>query len=172
MPVEKVVFRLKPVNITRASEATFQTSHEARVDRPLSDIDLNEFFNDVQANLQVGDQVTICAYEGGMIDESRKLREIGWCRIIGKGILTVGARATVRAVWVGDQVKIPDNAHLEAPKKDKTVRLEVKGTFRNQGYTVNNADTGQIVEHFKTKEEAEAFRDKFGEKPEPKGKAA
>ena len=154
MPVEKVSFRLKPLNITRASEATFQTSHEARVDRPLDDLDLNELFSDLQPNLQVGDQVTVCAYEGSLISEDRKLREIGVCRIIAKGVFAVGGRSAIRAVWVGETFKVPVAAHVTA-KKPTTLRLEVKKEFGG-GFTVRD-EKAQIVEHFKTKKEAEDY---------------
>ena len=154
MPVEKIPFRLKPINMTRASEATFQTSHEARVDRPLDDLDLNELFADVQPNLQVGDQVTICAYDGSLISEDRKLREIGTCRIIAKGVFAVGARAAIRAVWVGESFKVPATAHV-ASKKQITLKLEVKKEFGG-GFTVRD-EKGAVIESFKTKVEAEGY---------------
>lgn len=168
MPVEKVAFRLKPINLTRASEATFQTNHEARVDRPLDDLDLNELFADVQPNLQVGDQVTICAYAGSLISDDRKLMEIGVCRIVAKGVFAQGARPGIKAVWTGEIFKVPPQVHV-ATKKQVTLKLEVKKEFGG-GYSVRD-EKGALIESFKTKAEAEAYIARLAEpgaaKPEP-----
>lgn len=167
MPVEKVIFRLAPQNISRANEATFQTLYEARVDRPLDDLDLNEVFQNVNSLLQVGDAVNFCAYEGSMTAADRKLRQVRQCRITSKGVEALGGTLKIRAAWVGDAIEIPTDALPKTVKEDNR-KLEIKKEFGG-GFTIRD-DKGHVIEQVKTKAEAEAYVANLGpkvEKPKP-----
>lgn len=152
MPVEAVTFRLPPRDMCRPEDGTFQTHYEARVDRPLASLDLNEVFQDVGLErLSPGDKVTFCAFEGSHISDDRRLREVGTCRIVAK--VKENGRAKIKAVWAGEIFKVPEAAQV-APKETK-LKLEVRGEFEGD-YTVRD-EKGTVLERLDTKEAAEAF---------------
>ena len=157
MPVEKVTFRLSPMNITRANEATFQTLYEARVDRPLDDIDLNEVFQNVNSLLRVGDAVNFCAYDGKMEGPEAKLRQVRVCRVTFKGQDAPGGQLKIRAAWVGEVQEIKADPAIAFAKKP-TLKLEAKKQFGG-GYHVVD-EKGHVIEAFKgegAKEQADAY---------------
>lgn len=164
MTVEKVIFRIPPRDLTRASDATFQTHHEARVDRPLDDLDLDEVFQAVNGNLQVGDSVTICAYEGSHTDASRVLREYCTCRIIARGQENGVGPIRIRAQWCGPITTVDKPA--KSLVKDKDQKLEVKKEFGG-GFNVVD-EKGHVIEKFKSKAEADAYIEHLLPKPAPK----
>lgn len=164
MTVEKITFRLPPRDMCRPEDGTFQTHYEARVDRALASLDLNEVFQDVgMERIQAGDQITFCAFEGNMLAPERRLREIGVCRIIAK--ITENGRVRVKAAWVGEIWKVPADQAV-APKEQK-YKLSVKGEFEGD-FTVRD-EKDNLIERVNTKEEAEAFIAVYDGKPKAKG---
>ena len=55
MPIEP--YRLTHKDL--AYQGDFQREHQARVDRPLASLDLTDFFQNVQANLIIGDKIEL-----------------------------------------------------------------------------------------------------------------
>lgn len=162
MNAVNVPFRLKPLNLCYASQSPFQAKHEARVDRPLDDLDLKEVFQDVQANLRVGDEVTICAYRES---NWKQLMEIGVCRVVFQGKDEANRQRT-RAVWVGAFFQVPKEEQAPAPNRAEQ-KLEIKKQFGG-GYVVQD-DKGHVIESVKTKAEAEAYIERLNpKKVEPK----
>ena len=167
MPVEQMTFRLPPRDLCRPEDGTFQTSYEARVDRPLDDLNLDDVFQDVgHGRLEPGDQITFCAFEGSMLTRERRLREIGVCRVIAKSL--ENGKSKIKAVWIGEIFKVP--AASVVPPKEKTMKLEIKKEFRG-GFTVRD-DKGHVIESVKTKAEAEAYISRLTAGPEPTPAAA
>lgn len=65
--------------------------HEARTDRPLDELDLAEFFANLQANLFEGDRVTVCRYED---NKWKRLFETRDARVVEKTVVD-GVKRTV-----------------------------------------------------------------------------
>lgn len=159
MPVEKINFRLNPRDMCRPEDGTFQTHYEARVGRPLDDIDLDEVFQDVgQGRLEPGDQVTFCAFDGSMLERERRLREIGICRVVAK-ILENG-RPKIKAVWVGEIYKVPAQALPAKGEGREIKKLEIVKEF-GAGFMIKD-DKGHVLERVNTKAEAETFIAAYG----------
>jgi len=168
MTVEKIAFRLAPRDMCRPEDGTFQTSYEARVDRPLGTIDLDEVFTDVgQGRLEPGDQITFCAFEGTMLTKERRLREVGVCRIVAK--VVENGRPKIKAAWVGAVYQVPE-PEMVAPKEQK-YKLEIKGTFEGDFLVLD--EKGNTIERVDTQAEAEAFVAAYDGRPKrgrpPKG---
>jgi hypothetical protein len=169
MTAVNVPFRLKPTDICAGNAMPFQEHHEARVDRPLDDLVLHELFQNVQANLQVGDRVTICAYSGGVDTPTRQLMESGECRIVSKRQETPGGPSLVRAVWTGAIYKVPVQEQL-APPKQGDIKLSIKKEFKG-GFTIRD-ERDNIIERVNTKVEAEQYIQELNGKTNAKSRAA
>ena len=141
-------FRLKAPNLCSGNVMTFQEHHEARVDRPLDDIDLTEFFMDVQANVRVGDEVTVCAF---LDNKWEVLMEVGTVRITEQLRRNDGNRAETRAVWMGEIYKLPKHEQREVFEAGEKA-LQIKKEFAG-GFTVQD-DKDAVIERFKTRAEA------------------
>lgn len=146
MPAYLAVFRLKGTNFAQCEGMPFQQHFEARVDRPLDDLDMKEFFRDLQENLRVGDQVTVCAY---MRDDWEDLMEIGVCRIIHKAV------KEIEAAWTGPIIEVPKPSGKKKAFVNKTQKLYRKKEFGG-GFTVQDKE-GHVIERFKTKAEADDY---------------
>lgn len=155
-------FRLPPSQIALSSQGgTRQAHHEAWVDRPLDDLDLDELFQNVQPNLSVGDKVEFCAY----LDKTwKQVMEVGACRVVWQGKDDDGVYRT-RAVWIGEAFRVPVSAQGPAPKVPEQ-KLDIKKEFGG-GFTVQD-DKGHVIERFKTKKEAEDYVAHITAKPEQK----
>ena len=165
MSAVNVPFRLLPKDLCAGNAMPFQEQHEARVDRHIDNIDLNEFFQGVQPNIQVGDKVTICAYQGGTDTPDRQLVQVRECRIVSKRQEVPGGPSRVRAVWTGDLCEIDQQAR-GAPAKAIEQKLTVKKEFRG-GFTVQD-EKGNVVVNVNTKKEAEDYIDRLNPKPAEK----
>jgi hypothetical protein len=149
MTAIRVPFRLKTGDL--AYGGAFQAEHQARVDRPIDDLDLAEFFQDVQANLKPGDWVVVVAYKDrtwAQVMESRKAIIVS-----SRQEVAMGPKVT-RAAWMGDTISVPQAA-LKPAAAQPTIKLDIKKEFGG-GFTVQDAK-GNVVEQFKTKAEAEAY---------------
>ncbi len=147
MPVE--AFRLTPRHLSYQGD--FQREHQARVDRPLATLDLDELFQNVQANLYVGDKIEIVSYRDNNYDE---VVEIGECRIIAKGRFGAEGPPRIKAVWTGEIFKIPDQDEMPAAQR-KPVTYDIRPTHEG-GYVVHD-EKGAALEQFRTKEEADDY---------------
>lgn len=160
MTAVTVPFRLKPADL--AYQGSFQCEHQARVDRPLDDLDLNEFLRDVQANLRPGDEVKVVAYRDRKWEQ---VMEVGRCIVTSKRQETVGGPSMIRAVWLGEPIRLPE---AESPLAFKVAvqKLIVKKEFSG-GFTVQD-DKGHVIESFKTKAEANDYIARLNEPDKPK----
>jgi hypothetical protein len=162
MPAEKIAFRLSPMNISRANEATFQTLYEARVERSLDSLDLDEVFQNVNSLLARGDFVNFCAYEGPVDQPASSVRQVRKCLIAWKGQEVPGGPVKVKAVWVDNLVTVPQ---YEAPgKKPDVKKLDVVQGFDNEGFLIKD-ERGNVIERVDSKEQAEAFVASYDDKP-------
>lgn len=153
MPAIKMPFRLSSRDLCQCEAMPFQQHHEARVERPLDDLDLEDFFQNVQANLRVGDEVTVCAYRDNKWDE---LMEVGVCRIVFMQPKSQGGIPKVKAVWMGETVKVPDEIKA-VPRPEREMKLFIKKEFAG-GFIIED-EKGALIERFNTKAEAEAYID-------------
>lgn len=142
-------FRIKTTNICLVAAGAFQSRHEARVDRPLDDLDLAELFRDVQGNLQVGDEVTLVAYRDSTW---RQVMEVGVLRVIGKPHGLEGLKTS--AAWIGEIYRLPDQVLAPATKKE-IAQLGVRKEFGG-GFVIHD-QKGHVLERTKTRKEAEDY---------------
>ena len=149
-------FELKPGNITACEGMPFQQHFEARVDRPLDDLDMDRFFAGLQDMLRIGDQITVCAYFNDRWDQ---LMQVGVCRIINK------ANKEIQAAWVGGFVDVPQPSDEKKQFENKERKLYSKKEFGG-GYTVQD-DKGNVIERFKTKAEAHDYIKRLNEPLNP-----
>jgi hypothetical protein len=149
MTAVKVAFRLKPADLSFGE--AFQARYQARVDRPIDDLDLNELFRDVQSNLRPGDWVTIVAYKDNTWQQVME----GCTAIITSIRQEVPAGPkVVRAIWHSDLFKVPQTAVAQSANQPK-IKLSVKKEFGG-GYTVRD-EKGHVIESVNTKKEAEDY---------------
>jgi len=146
MPAYLAHFRLKPLNFAQCEGMPFQQHFEARVDRPLDDLDMKELFRDLQDNLRIGDQVTVCAY---MRDDWDQLMEIGVCRIVHKD------NKEIEAAWTQSFTEVPAPSGKKKEFGNKHQKLYRKKEFGG-GFTVQD-EQGNVIERFKTKAEADDY---------------
>lgn len=166
MTVETQPYRLRPHEVAMISPGggigqVFVT----RVNRPLDDIDLGEVFRNI-SQLQATDKVEMIAFDeaaGRVVEECA-------CRIVYAGPEEPGGPRVVRASWIGEAVKHtyspPMSARKAAKERKLDIRKEFDGEGRPGGYTVRD-DRGAVIEHFKTKREAQTYVDRLNGAPEP-----
>jgi hypothetical protein len=157
MPAIAVPFRLKPRDL--AFGEAFQAHHQARVDRPIDDLDLTELFRDVQANLKPGDWVRVVAYKDNLWQQVMEGRT---AIIVSSRQEIAGGPKVTRAVWMDDFFKVPA-AELVTPANQPKVRLNVKREFGGS-FSVQD-EKGNVVESFKTKAECVAYIDNLNREP-------
>jgi len=145
-------YRLKGKDFASCEGMPFQQHFEARVDRPLDDLDLHEFFRDLQSALRVGDQVTVCAY---MDNTWQVLMEVGTCRVIEKD----ARDKRITGAWIGKPYEVPKPDMEKKSFKAKERKLTIKKEFGG-GFTVQD-DKGAVIERVKTKKEAEDYVDRL-----------
>ena len=147
----RVPFSITIQDLALANAMPFQSHYEVRVDRPLDDLDLDDLFMKVQENLRVGDKVTICAFA----DRSwQQLMAVGTVRVVSMRQEVPGGPHRIRSVWTGEIQNMPE---VTAPKVAaiREAKLMLKKEFTG-GYSVQD-EKGAILDHFKTKREAENY---------------
>ena len=141
-------FRLKGKDFASCEGMPFQQHFEARVDRPLDDLDMNELFRDLQAALRVGDQVTICAY---MDNRWETLMQVGVARIVAKD----SRDKNIQGAWVTKPYDVPKPDMEKKAFRAKERKLTIKKEFGG-GFTIQD-DRGAVIERVKTKAEASDY---------------
>lgn len=154
-----VAFRLPPRDIAlMTAGGECPQEYSARIDRPISNIDLDEVFLDLgSANCQAGDLVKFVAFR----DRSwKEVMEERHARVISKRM--VDGRMKVKAFWVSDLLKVPEE--ILAPEKPRDLgKLSIKEEFKGD-FTVRDAKDN-VIERVNTRPEAEAYIARLEPKP-------
>jgi hypothetical protein len=160
MTAVKVPFRLKAGDLSFGE--AFQARYQARVDRPIEDLDLDELFRDIQDNLRPGDWITVVAYRD---KQWKQVMEGRTAIITTSQPEAAGGRKVTRAVWMDDLFKVPA-ASVLAPVGVPKLKLTVKREFGG-GFTVQD-ERGHVLISVKTKKEADDYIENLNGKPEVK----
>lgn len=163
MPAIKIPFRLRPADLSFGE--SFQARFQARVDRPIDDLDLDEMFRDLQDNLRTGDWVTVVAYR-----DKTWQQVMEWRTAIVTSVRqeVAGGKRMIRAAWANDYGQVsPENRQVR-PVNTPPVKLNVKKEFGG-GFTVQD-DKGAVIERFKTKDEANLYIENLNRAPGEKAK--
>lgn len=166
MTAVNIPFRLKSPDLSFGE--AFQARYQARVDRPIDDLDLDELFRDVQDQLRPGDWVTIVAYKDKTWQQVMEWRT---AIVTSRRQEQAGGKTIIRSSWADDYGKVPLDKQITKPVNAPPIKLTIKKEFGG-GYTVQD-EKGVVVERVKTKVEAEDYIANLnrapGEKPrEPK----
>jgi hypothetical protein len=164
MPAVKIPFRLKAPDLSFGE--AFQARYQARIDRPIDDLDLDEVFKDIHDNLRAGDWVTFVAYKDRTWQQVMEWRT---AIITSRRAEVAGGKSVIRAAWADDYGKTSADAVTKSLAQ-VTLKLIVKKEFGG-GFTVQD-ERGAVIERFKTKGEAEAYIDNLNGKPKAKAEAA
>lgn len=151
-------YRLPPHCIT--DQTNFQRHYEARVDRPLADLEIAELFSGISW-LQAGDRIVVCSYADKTFSRFTGERT---ARVVERKM--VNNKLKITAAWVDEarlmpepepdpivEVK-PEPMTVEAAR-DESDKVEVKSRGRAGGFSV--LKNGAVVETFPTKDQAEAY---------------
>lgn len=157
MTAVKIPFRLRPTDLSFGE--AFQARYQARIDRPIDDIDLDEVFRDVQPNLRPGDWVTFVAYRDRTWQQVMEWRS---AIIVSMRQEVAGGKNVIRAAWAEDYGKVPAEK-VQEPANRPPLKLTIKKEFGG-GFTVQD-EKGAVIERFKTKQEAEGYIDNLNGKP-------